>query len=158
MIDHATGGPVKTVLYIEDNPVNLFLVQAVFAPRADVDLVTAADGQQGLELARRYRPRLILLDLHLPDMDGEEFLERLRADPSIADLAVVIVSAENPEEEHRDLSQFGIIGYVTKPLDLGPFEQLVYRHLGEPLAGLCQRRIENSGTMDGGKKGRPVRT
>ena len=65
---------VKTILYVEDNAVNVYLVQAIFDEHAGIHLLTATSGKMGLEFAQKQRPDLILLDLNLPDMDGEEFL------------------------------------------------------------------------------------
>ena len=79
-----TPNAVKTVLYVEDNAVNVYLVQAIFADRTDIRLLTATSGASGLALAEMELPRMILLDLQLPDMAGEEFLCRLRAESSTA--------------------------------------------------------------------------
>ena len=119
----------KTVLYIEDNPVNVYLVQAIFEARSDVQLLTAPCGSKGLDLARQHRPRLILLDMNLPDMDGAEFLELLHADETIAKIPVVIVSADALEDQRAHLQALGIADYVTKPFDIDQFERLVDRHL-----------------------------
>jgi CheY-like chemotaxis protein len=87
-------GPEHTILYVEDNPSNLRLVERVLARRGGVRLLTAEEGEIVQELVRQHRPDLILLDLHLPGIDGEEVLRRLRADPRTADLPVVMVSAD----------------------------------------------------------------
>ena len=84
-------------------------------------LLTAPEGETVQELVRRQRPDLVLLDLHLPGIDGEEVLRRLRADPRTADLPVVMVSADvNPWHRER-LLEAGADDYLTKPLDVPRF-------------------------------------
>ena len=119
----------RTVLYIEDNPVNVVLVQAIFAPLA-AQLLIAGDGSTGLELARQHRPQLILLDMNLPDIDGRAFLKLLRADQAIASIPVVIVSADELLDERKHLATLGVTDYLLKPFDLNEFERLVGRYVG----------------------------
>ncbi|MEP6938115.1 MAG: PAS domain S-box protein, partial [Chthoniobacterales bacterium] len=82
----------KTILYIEDNDSNFQLVEQVLARRATVNLLSAVEGRVGLELARKHRPDLILLDLHLPDIDGGEVLEQLRSDDRTRTIPVIVIS------------------------------------------------------------------
>src|SRR5687768_1440283 len=98
----------KTVLYVEDNPINVFLVQAIFEMRDQVRLITAINGNIGLELAQRHQPHLILLDLNLPDMDGEQYLNQLRADEATAKIPVVIVSGDAMNEQQRHFLNLGV--------------------------------------------------
>jgi CheY-like chemotaxis protein len=119
----------KTVLYIEDSGVSVFLVEAIFAPLS-AQLLIAGDGSTGLELARRHRPHLILLDMNLPDMDGIAFLKLLRGDPAIASIPVVIASADELLEERKHLAALGVTEYLLKPFDLDEFERLVGRYVG----------------------------
>jgi CheY-like chemotaxis protein len=114
VISHAA----KKVLYVEDNPVNVFLVQAIFEPRPEIKLFIAPSGSVGLELAQQQRPNLILLDMNLPDMDGVEFLRKLRAEPTIAMIPVVVVSADNLSEQRTQCREFAVADYVSKPFDL----------------------------------------
>lgn len=119
----------KTILSVEDNAVNAFLVEAIFAEQAGVRLVTARNGEMGLELAQSQRPDLILLDLNLPDMDGEEFLAKLRALEATAAIPVIIVSADALEDQRSRMLHLRVADYVTKPFDVGHFERVVERHL-----------------------------
>src|SRR5207247_7974919 len=89
----ATNG-AKTVLYVEDNLSNLRLMEGIFSRRPDLRLMPAMQGSLGLELAREHAPDLILLDLHLPDINGEEVLSRLRSDPKVARVPVIVLSAD----------------------------------------------------------------
>ena len=96
------GAKPVVVLHIEDNPSNASLVEQVLSKRAAVRLVSAAEGRSGLELARQHRPDLVLLDLHLPDLSGDELLHRLKAVPELADTKVVVVSADATPSRIRE--------------------------------------------------------
>jgi signal transduction histidine kinase/CheY-like chemotaxis protein len=119
------SGPERTVLYVEDNPSNLRLVQRVLGQRGGVRLLTATQGQLVHDLARQHQPDLILLDLHLPDIGGEEALRRLQADPDTADLPVVVVSADATAGQLQRLLAAGASQYLTKPLDVARFLEVV---------------------------------
>lgn len=119
----------KTILYVEDCAVNAYLVKAIFDEHAGVQLLTATTGNMGLELAKTHRPDLILLDLNLPDMDGEEFLRKLRAVEAIAAIPIVIVSADAMEDQRKRFLNLKVADYVTKPFDIAHFERVVERHL-----------------------------
>lgn len=106
------------VLHIEDNLSNLKLVERVFAQRSGVEVVAAMQGRLGLELAREHRPVLVLLDLHLPDMNGEQVLQRLRLDPVTASIPVVMVSADATPGQIQRLLTAGASNYLTKPINV----------------------------------------
>lgn len=108
----------SVVLYIEDSPVNVTLVERILARRPDVSLVVAAGGRQGIELAHRHRPGLVLLDLHLPDMPGEEVLRALRTDPDTASMFVVVISADTSPGLVERLRRLGATGHLVKPYDI----------------------------------------
>jgi CheY-like chemotaxis protein len=114
-------GAARTVLYIEDNPINVLLVERVMALRPAVHLDVATRGDTGIEMAAAHHPDLVLLDLHLPDMSGEQVLFRLQADPVTCHIPVVIVSADAMVEGITRLRAAGAAGYLTKPFDLGAF-------------------------------------
>jgi CheY-like chemotaxis protein len=94
-----------------------------------VRLLTAAEGETVQELVRESRPDLILLDLHLPGIDGEEVLRRLRADPRTADVPVVMVSADVTPWQRERLLAAGARDYLTKPLDVRRFLEVLDEHL-----------------------------
>ena len=106
------------VLHIEDNLSNLKLVERILQRRGDVEVIPAMQGGLGLELAREHRPALVLLDLHLPDIGGEQVLQRLRDDPATASIPVVIVSADATPRQVQRLLSAGAAGYLTKPIDV----------------------------------------
>ena len=110
--------PRTSVLYIEDNPSNVRLVEKIFALGSDLSLSVAREGAAGLATARELRPDLILLDLHLPDMSGEQVLSALLADPDMANTPVIIVSADASPIQAKRLQAAGAVGYLTKPFDV----------------------------------------
>ena len=120
-----------SVLYIEDNLSNLKLVEQVLTRFPHIELLVAMQGTLGLDLAREHRPDLILLDLHLPDVDGEEVLARLRADPETAPIPVVVLSADAMPRRIERLLASGADDYLPKPLDVGRFMGLLREHLPE---------------------------
>ncbi|MCA1700814.1 MAG: response regulator, partial [Actinobacteria bacterium] len=109
-----------SLLYVEDNLSNLKLIEHIFAGRPEVKLLSAMQGELGLELARSQRPDVILLDLHLPDMPGERVLERLREDPDTHEIPVIVLSADATAGQVKRLVESGASGYLTKPLTSEP--------------------------------------
>lgn len=120
-----------TLLYIEDNPANLKLVERMVSRRPHFRLITAMQGSLGLDLAQQHRPDVVLLDLHLPDMSGGEILRRLREDPRTNDIPVIVISADATPSQIRKLLAEGADAYLTKPLDVQRFLQLVKKMLKE---------------------------
>jgi PAS domain S-box-containing protein len=110
-----------TILYVEDNLSNLTLVQRIMSLRNDIDLIPAMQGGLALELARSHRPHLVLLDLHLPDMQGEEVLRQLRNAPDCGNIPVVILSADATPGQVERLLTAGAQAFITKPLEVKPF-------------------------------------
>jgi CheY-like chemotaxis protein len=111
----------RRILYVEDNLANLNLVESIFEGQSDIQLIPALQGRLGLELAREHRPDLILLDLHLPDMKGEEVLRELLADPRTRSIPVLVISADATPRQIARLRHAGARGYLTKPIDLDEF-------------------------------------
>jgi hypothetical protein len=118
------------LLYIEDNPVNLLIVQEVLAQRSDLELDTATDGTSGVSLAGQRRPDLILVDMQLPDIDGHEVLRRLRADPATADITCISLSANAMPDDIDRALRAGFADYWTKPLDLQRFMRSLDTYFG----------------------------
>jgi signal transduction histidine kinase/CheY-like chemotaxis protein len=113
------------VLYIEDNPANIEVVTRFLRTRPSMRLQSVTSGQAGLESATQEIPDLILLDLHLPGLHGDEVLRRLRANPATAGIPVAILSAEASPTIIRNLRARGVIAYLTKPLDLTELGRLL---------------------------------
>jgi PAS domain S-box-containing protein len=121
----AGAGAERTILYIEDNPTNTRLIERLLADQAGVRLVPAMKGRLGLELAREQRPDVILLDLHLPDMTGDDVLEQLQSDTRTKDIPVVVISADSTTGQARRLVAAGARHFLTKPLDLESFLEVL---------------------------------
>jgi CheY-like chemotaxis protein len=113
--------PGATVLYIEDNLSNVRLIEHVLARRPGVRLLTAMQGRLGLDLAREHRPALVLLDLHLPDLPGQDVLQRLRTDGRTRAIPVIVMSADASPARVRHLLEAGARAYLTKPIDVRGF-------------------------------------
>ena len=131
-VDEATTSPEtatvtgdRTLLLVEDNLANLRVVEAMLRRRPGISVLPAMQGQLAIELAQEHRPDVIVLDLHLPDLSGREVLQRLRAHPVTRDIPVVIASADATPGRLRQLREEGAFDYVTKPLDLRRFLEVV---------------------------------
>jgi signal transduction histidine kinase/ActR/RegA family two-component response regulator len=120
----ATWKRALTLLYIEDNLSNLKLIERVLLGRP-VKILAAMHGELGLELAREHVPDLVLLDLHLPGMDGEEALTRLRQEPRTAAIPVIVLSADASPGRIERLIASGAEAYLTKPLEVDRFLRLI---------------------------------
>jgi signal transduction histidine kinase/FixJ family two-component response regulator len=121
----------KTVLYVEDLVENVRLVEQILKRRPSVTLIPAMLAGVALDLARQHQPDLVLLDLHLPDMPGEQVLSRLRADPATRNIPVVVLSADATQAHIRGLLAAGADAYLTKPISVRAFLQAVDQALGE---------------------------
>ncbi len=118
-------GRTHKLLHIEDNPSNLRLIERILNRRDDVVVVSAMQGRFGIELARQHQPALILLDLHLPDISGEEILHRLREDPMTSSIPVVMVTADATAGQVQRLLSAGAAAYLTKPLDVAVLLEVI---------------------------------
>jgi CheY-like chemotaxis protein/anti-sigma regulatory factor (Ser/Thr protein kinase) len=119
-----------TVLYIEDNLANLRLVERILAHVGDVEVISAMQGKLGLEFARAHRPDLILLDLHLPDMTGEEVAAALKQADETRDIPIVILTAAAHASQRRRLLDLGVHAYLTKPFNVAEMLNLVAQVIG----------------------------
>jgi CheY-like chemotaxis protein len=115
------GAARRTLLYIEDNPANMQLVEELIAEGPGMRLVTAVDGTLGIELARATRPHVILMDINLPGINGFKALKILRADTATAHIPVIALSANAmPRDIERGL-EAGFFRYLTKPIKINEF-------------------------------------
>jgi CheY-like chemotaxis protein len=114
-----------TLLFVEDNLANVRLMERVFQHRPQMRLLTAMQGSLGLELAREHRPDLILLDLNLPDLSGDKVLLRLREDPVLRHIPVVMISGDAVPSHVQRVLQLGAQGYLTKPFNIQELLNLV---------------------------------
>jgi PAS domain S-box-containing protein len=111
----------KTLLYVEDNPANLMLVEDLIVRRPDIRLLSARDGQEGLEMARLYRPTLILMDINLPGISGISVLRQLAEDPLTSHIPVVALSANAMPRDIEKGLKAGFYRYLTKPIKVKAF-------------------------------------
>ena len=117
----ADGAPRRTVLYVEDNPANLELVEQLIARRPDLRLLSAADGNLGIEFARVYQPAAILMDINLPGISGLDAMKILRADPATAHIPIIALSANAVPHDIEKALQAGFFDYLTKPIKVAQF-------------------------------------
>jgi PAS domain S-box-containing protein len=117
----AAGARRRTVLYVEDNLANMKLVEQLIARRPDLQLLTAADGTLGIEIARTAQPTMILMDINLPGISGVEALKVLRLDPCTAHIPVVALSANAMPRDIEKGLQAGFFRYLTKPIKINEF-------------------------------------
>jgi signal transduction histidine kinase/ActR/RegA family two-component response regulator len=127
-VEHPNGP--MTVLSIEDNAANSELLARLLQRWPNTHLRLAGSGHAGLDLADRHPPDLVLLDLHLPDLSGEEVFARLRAEPATADVPIVILSADATPGTIRRLLARGAAAYLTKPLDLYELGEVLTKVMG----------------------------
>jgi CheY-like chemotaxis protein len=124
----------RRVLYIEDTLTNIQFVEAVLRKRPSVDLIPAMMGQLGVDLAREHRPDLILLDMHLPDLSGEEVLKRLREQEETRTVPVVVLTADATEATRTPAIEEQASGFITKPIGVQTLLDLVDGFAGQPVA------------------------
>jgi len=119
----------KKVLYIEDNPTNLLLIEHVLARISQVEMFSANNPGLGLELSVSKSPDLILLDINLPGMDGYEVLKRLRENEKTSDIPVIAISANAMSQDIDKGKNAGFVDYITKPIDIQNFLDLLSKNL-----------------------------
>ena len=125
-------GSVHTILCIDDNPSNLMLVERIFANRPEVRLLKAFQGRVGLDLAREHRPDLIVVDIHLPDIPGEQVIRTLRNASATARTPVIVTSADATEKQRRRSMAAGATEYLSKPLNVQRFLAVVDEAMSIP--------------------------
>jgi signal transduction histidine kinase/CheY-like chemotaxis protein len=137
----------KTVLYVEDMVENLRLVEQVLRQRPSITLIPAMLAGVALDLARQHHPDLILLDLHLPDMPGQDVMHQLRADPATRDIPIIILSADATQSQVVKLLAGGANDYLTKPIRVRDLLQTFDQILGQPLPGPAQSDPVTAGAI-----------
>jgi len=115
------GRPLRTVLYVEDNQANLEVVAQLIGRRQDLRLLTAMDGQLGVEYARACVPDVILMDINLPGLSGTAAMQLLRADPATAHIPIIALSANAVPRDIEQALAAGFFNYVTKPIVVARF-------------------------------------
>lgn len=122
--------PLRTLLYVEDNPANMALVEQLMALRPKIRLLGAPDATRGIELARAHQPDLILMDINLPGISGLQALAILRADPSTCNIPVLALSANAMPRDIENGLAAGFDRYLTKPIRLSEFMDALDEGIG----------------------------
>jgi PAS domain S-box-containing protein len=115
------GSRLHTLLYVEDNPANLKLVEQIIARHPDMRLLTAVNGNLGIGIARDNQPEVILMDINLPGINGFEALKLLRSDPATAHIPVIAISANAMPRDIKKGLEAGFFLYLTKPIKVNEF-------------------------------------
>jgi CheY-like chemotaxis protein len=111
----------RTLLYVEDNPANMKLIEQLIERCPDLHLLSAGDGLQGIEMARTHQPEVILMDINLPGINGIQALKILREDPATAHIPVLAISANAMPHDIKKGLDAGFFRYLTKPINVNEF-------------------------------------
>ncbi|HEV3068949.1 MAG TPA: hybrid sensor histidine kinase/response regulator, partial [Streptosporangiaceae bacterium] len=122
---HAPARASLSILYIEDNPANVEVVTRFLRGRPNTTLRSETSGRAGIDRAARDLPDIILLDLHLPDLHGDQVLSELKAEPATAPIPVVVLSADASHGVIHRLLANGALAYLTKPIELAELGKLL---------------------------------
>jgi CheY-like chemotaxis protein len=112
---------LRTLLYVEDNPANLMLIEDLIARRPDIRLLSARDGSRGIEIARASQPDVILMDINLPGISGIKALKILAEDPGTRHIPVIALSANAMHHDIEKGLEAGFFRYLTKPIKVNEF-------------------------------------
>jgi CheY-like chemotaxis protein len=118
----------ETILVVEDSALNRKLVEAILRPRG-YRLLIAVDGEEGIEIATREQPDLILMDVQLPKVSGYEATQALKSQPRTAHITIVALTAHAMADERERALSIGCDGYITKPIDTRAFPDQVKEYL-----------------------------
>ena len=139
-----SGAPQRTLLYVEDNRANMELVKQLIARRPDMRLLSARDGMQGITLARIHLPKVILMDINLPGISGLQALKILREDPATRHIPVLAISANAMPLDIEKGLQAGFLRYLTKPIKVNEFMEVLDMALEVAQAGLDNAAVEDA--------------
>jgi PAS domain S-box-containing protein len=123
------NGVLRTLLYVEDNPANLMLVEQIIEAHPHMRMLSARDGNRGIELARAHLPDVILMDINLPGISGTQALKILREDPTTRDIPVIALSANAMVRDIEKGLEAGFFRYLTKPIKVNEFMEALDRAL-----------------------------
>jgi CheY-like chemotaxis protein len=121
----------ETILVVDDNPINTKLVSFILAARGYV-VRTAGDAQEALALIKETPPRLILMDIQLPGMDGLALTRLLKADPQTSGIIIFALTAYAMKGDDQRAREAGCDGYITKPIDTAALPRLIAARLAAP--------------------------
>jgi len=118
----------EPILVVDDNPINLKLVRVLLSGEG-YEVRTALDAEEAVAILQSFRPRLILMDLQLPGMDGYELTRRLKADAAMRDIAIFAVTSYAMKGDEQQALDAGCDGYVSKPIDTETLPKMIAAHL-----------------------------
>jgi len=121
----------EPILIVDDNPINLKLARVLLTGEG-YQVRTATDAEEALEVLQQFKPRLILMDIQLPGMDGLTLTRRLKADPATKDAIILGLTAYAMKGDEERVLEAGCDGYVPKPIDTRTFPSVVTRYLSRP--------------------------
>jgi len=124
----------EPILIVDDNPANLKLARVLLSGEG-YEVRTAADAEEALSVLKGFSPRLILMDLQMPGMDGFELTRRLKADPATRGIVILALTAYAMKGDEERARAAGCDGYVAKPIDTRALPGLIARYLGEAASG-----------------------
>jgi CheY-like chemotaxis protein len=107
----------RTILVVEDDVRNIFALTSVFEPRG-AKVAIARNGREGIEMTRKLRPDLVLMDIMMPEMDGLTAMRELRLDPALRDLPIIALTAKAMRDDYAECLAAGASDYLAKPLDV----------------------------------------
>jgi len=122
----------ESILVVDDNPQNLKLVRVLLASEG-YQVRTAADAEEALRILASFTPRLVLMDLQLPGMDGLELTRRLKSDPALRGLIVIALTAYAMKGDREKALAAGCDDYVSKPIHTDSLVKTIAAHLARPL-------------------------
>jgi CheY-like chemotaxis protein len=109
---------MKKILIIDDSEVNLFLISSIFETNNEIEVILESNSKRALQSIIKTMPDLIVLDLMMPYIDGFQLLEQVRTDPVLSDIPVMVISARHDKEAIDQVTAYGIVDYVKKPINL----------------------------------------
>lgn len=119
---------LEPILIVDDNPQNLKLAKVILTAEG-YEVKTAIDAEDALKILESFRPRLILMDLQLPRMDGLELTRRLKADPARREIIIIALTAYAMKGDDEKAFAAGCDGYISKPIDIDALPRVVAEHL-----------------------------
>jgi CheY-like chemotaxis protein len=134
------GASQRTLLYVEDNPANMNLIEQLIARCPDMRLLTAVNGTLGIEIARATQPQVVLMDINLPGISGIEAMKILREDPATAHIPIVALSANAMPRDIAKALEAGFFRYLTKPIKVEEFMDTLNAALEFAEKGTAQKK------------------
>ena len=131
---------LRTLLYVEDNPANLMLVEQIIEAHPEVRMLSARDGNAGVKLARTHLPDVILMDINLPGISGVEAMNILRKDQATMHIPIVALSANAMLRDIEKGLEAGFFRYLTKPIKINEFMNALDDALKYSELGLANKR------------------